>query len=74
MNKPSIEEYKEAKQEYALFSSWLQSSNAKKNELIDALITERQNERTYLEQANKYKEIILAYEIYEEIEKKSKEG
>lgn len=67
--KPTFEEYEKAKQEYNTFCSWLRMARERKNELIDALAVERENELRYLQQANKHREIIRCYELYEQIEK-----
>jgi hypothetical protein len=67
--KPNLEEYEKAKQEYKTYCSRLRMAREKKNELIDALAVERQNELLYLKQAEKQCDIIRCYEIYEQIEK-----
>lgn len=69
IKKPTLEEYEKAKQDYKTYCSWLQMAREKKNELIDALATERQNELLYLKQAEKQLGIIRCYEIYEQLEK-----
>lgn len=67
--KPTLEEYEKAKQEYKTYCSWLRMAREKKNELIDALAVERENELLYLKQAEKQHDIIRCYEIYERLEK-----
>lgn len=67
--KPTLEEYEKAKQEYKTYCSWLRMAREKKNELIDALAIERENELLYLKQAEKQHDIIRCYEIYEQLEK-----
>ena len=67
--KPTLEEYEKAKQEYKTYCSWLRMTREKKNELIDALVIERQNELLYLKQAEKQHDIIRCYEICEQSEK-----
>lgn len=69
INKPTLEEYEKAKQEYKTYCSWLRMAREKKNELIDALAVERENELLYLKQAEKQHDIIRCYEIYEQLEK-----
>ena len=69
IKKPTLEEYEKAKQDYQTYCSWLGMARKKKNELIDALATERQNELLYLKQAEKQRDIIRCYEIYEKLEK-----
>ena len=69
MAKPTKEQYEQAKEDNKTFYHWLLLSRKKKNELIDALITERKNELLYLEQLEKTKEIIDRYTVYEQVEK-----
>ena len=69
IKKPTLEEYEKAKQDYQTYCSWLGMAREKKNELIDALATERQNELLYIKQAEKQRNIIRCYEIYEKLEK-----
>lgn len=70
IGKPSSAEYEKAKNDYKMFCSWIVKSRERKNELIDALIIERENEKTYTELADKQKDIIRRYEIYTELEAK----
>lgn len=72
IGKPTKEAYEKAKSDYKMFCSWLVKSRERKNELIDALAIERENEKTYLDLAEKNKSIIQRYEIYEEIERSKK--
>ena len=44
VKRPTLEEYEKAKQEYKTYCSWLQMAREKKNELIDALAIEREND------------------------------
>jgi hypothetical protein len=71
LEKPTLEEYQKAKQDYKTYCSWLRMAREKKNELIDALAVERENELLYLKQVEKQHEIIRCYEIYEQLEKGS---
>ncbi len=72
IEKPSIEDYNKAKHDYNLYCSWAQMARNKKNELIDALMIERQNELNYIKLAAEQREIIRRYEVYSEIERKEK--
>ena len=54
-----------------MFCSWLKMCKDKKNELIDALAVERQNELLYQKLAEKHRDTIRRYEIYEELETKN---
>ena len=67
--KPTLEEYEKAKQDYKTYCSWLRMAREKKNELIDALAVERENELLYLKQSEKQHDVIRCYEIYEQLEK-----
>ena len=67
-SKPTKEEYEQAKKDYQMFCSWLCRCRDKRNELIDALAIERQNELMYEKLAEKHRNTIRRYEIYEEIE------
>ena len=69
MNKPTIEEYNKAKEEYNTYCSWCARARERKNKLLDELIVERNNEKLYFDLAEKQREIICTYEIYEETEK-----
>ena len=73
MNKPTLEEYEKAKKDFENYCSWARMARSKQGELIDSLAEERRNEVFYLEQAEKQREVIVAYEIYEQAEKKLKE-
>lgn len=68
IGKPTQEEYEEAKKAYNMYCSWLIKSREKKNELIDALAIERENELTYEKQAEKQRDVISKFEIYEKVE------
>lgn len=72
LEKPSIEDYNKAKHDYNLYCSWAQMARNRKNELIDALTIERENELTYTKLAAEQRDIIRRYEIYAEIERKEK--
>lgn len=71
ISKPTKEEYEQAKKDYQMFCSWLKMCKDKKNELIDALAVERQNELLYQQLAEKHRDTIRRYEIYEELENKN---
>lgn len=68
MNKPTLEEYEKAKKDFENYCSWARIARSKQGELIDSLAEERRNEVFYLEQAEKRREVIVAYEIYEQAE------
>ena len=44
VKRPTLEECEKAKQEYKNYCSWLRMAREKKNELIDALAIEREND------------------------------
>lgn len=68
MNKPTLEQYEKAKKDYDTYCTWLGISRREQSSLIDSLAVERSHELRYLEQAEKCREIIVAYEIYEQAE------
>lgn len=68
MSKPTLEEYEKAKKDFENYCSWTRIARSKQGELIDSLAEERRNEVFYLEQAEKRREVIVAYEIYEQAE------
>lgn len=68
MNKPTLEEYEKAKKDFENYCSWARIARSKQGELIDSLAEERRNEVFYLEQSEKRREVIVAYEIYEQAE------
>lgn len=74
MNKPTLEEYEKAKQDYKTFYSWARLAKEKKDKLIDELAIERENELRYSKCAEEQHDIIRCYEIYEQIEKERKTG
>lgn len=74
MKKPTLEEYEKAKKDFENYCSWARTARIKQGELIDFLAKERSNEVFYLEQAEKQRDVIVAYEVFEQIEKKGKKG
>ena len=68
MNKPTIEEYNEAKKNVSLFGDWIWRCKAEQDELIDKLSANRQNEKWYREALAKARETVLIYETYEKVE------
>ena len=69
MDKPTLEQYEKAKNDFGNYCDWARISRHKQGELIDALADERRSELFYHEQADKCREIIVAYEVYEKAEK-----
>ena len=67
MNKPTIEEYNEAKKNISLFSDWIWRCKEEQDELIDKLSANRQNEKWYREALEKARETVLVYETYEKV-------
>lgn len=70
MNKPTIEEYNEAKTNISLFSKWIWGCKEEQNELMDKISASRQTEKWYREALDKAKETVLIYETYEKVEGK----
>jgi hypothetical protein len=71
--KPTLEEYNKAKSSITFATSALQQCRARRDELIDALADERQDEKHYLQLIERYKETVMLYEIYEKNEKRQEE-
>lgn len=69
MNKPTIEEYNQAKSNIDYAQRALFRCRERRNQLIDELVTERSNEKSYMEYLEKQKEVVMIYETYEKIEK-----
>lgn len=74
MKKPTLEEYEKAKKDFENYRSWARMARSKQEELIDSLAKERSYEVLYLEQAEKQRGVIVAYEVFEQVEKRSKKG
>lgn len=68
LGKPTKEEYEKAKQDREFDAISLRSCRKHRDELIDALVRERESEKLYMELYEKHRDIIRRYEIYEEIE------
>jgi hypothetical protein len=66
--KPSKEAYEKAKKDREFASTGLHMCRKRRDELIDALAKERENEKLYMELCEKHYDIIRKYEIYEELE------
>ena len=66
--KPSKEAYEKAKKDKMLASDSLRLCRQRKDQLIDALAKERENEKHYTELYETNREIVRKYEIYEELE------
>ena len=66
--KPSKEAYERAKQNKMFASDSLRLCRKRRDELIDALAQERENEKNYMELYEMNRDIIRKYEIYEELE------
>ena len=68
MEKPTIEQYKQARENNATLSEWICKSRAKQTNLIDALLEERDREKCYMSAFESNKEIISKYDFYEQVE------
>ena len=66
--KPSKEAYERAKQNKMFASDSLQLCRKRRDELIDALAQERENEKNYIELYEMNRDIIRKYEFYEELD------
>ena len=70
MNKPTIDEYNEARHNVSLFNDWIWRCKKEQDELMDKISASRQNEKWYREALDKAKETVLIYETYEKVEGK----
>ena len=68
LGKPSKEAYERAKENKKFASEALWRCRKHRDELIDALAQERDNEKSYVELYELNRGIIRKYELYEEIE------
>ena len=66
--KPSKEAYERAKKDREYVGTSLHLCRKRRDELIDALAKERDNEKLYMELYERHRDIIRKYEIYEELE------
>lgn len=67
--KPTLDEYNQAKSNITFAAHAIQHCRDRRDELIDELAKERENEKSYLQMLEFNKEIVFTYEIYEKIEK-----
>lgn len=70
--KPTLEEYNQAKSNKAFAQNALQHCRERMNDLIDELAAERTSEKSYYNMIIQSNDILLAYEVYENIEKGKK--
>lgn len=70
--KPTLEEYNKAKSNKAFAQNALRHCRERMNELIDELAAERASEISYNNMIIQANDILLAYEVYENIEKGKK--
>ena len=68
MNKPTIDEYNEARQNVFLFNDWIRRCKEEQDELMDRIAESRKNEKFYKEALEKVKETVLIYETYEKVD------
>lgn len=67
--KPTFEEYNQAKSSIVFATNALRQCRARRDELIDALANEHEDEKHYLQMIERYNETIFTYEIYEKMRK-----
>ena len=70
--KPTLEEYNQAKSNMTFASHAIQHCRDRRDQLIDELAKERENEKSYLQMYEFNKEVVFTYEVYEKIEKGKK--
>ena len=72
LSKPTENEYKEAQASYKQLCEYLRLCRQRRDNLLDELVAERENEKFCLSLAEKQKDIIRRYEIYTQIEESKK--
>lgn len=70
IQKPSKEQYEQAKENISYLNNALYLSRQRQTKLIDELSTERENEKMDLSLLEKNKETVLVYETYESLNNK----
>ena len=68
MEKPTLEEYEEAKNNIEFYAECIGWSRNRQTELIDALSEERDQEKSLLISYENAKRVIVAYDIYKQVE------
>lgn len=63
--KPTVEEYNQAKRNITFASNALLFCQGRRNQLLDELIKERENEKHYLKLLEQYNEVVNTYEVFE---------
>ena len=67
LEKPTRAPYDESKQAKNDLSRWIRLSQERQRALMDDLLQERTNEKTYVASYEMHRDIVRRYEIYEEI-------
>lgn len=67
LEKPTRAQYDESKQAKSDLSRWIRLSQERQRALMDDLLQERTNEKTYVASYEMHRDIVRRYEIYEEI-------
>lgn len=67
LEKPTRDQYDESKQAMNDLSRWIRLSQERQRALMDDLLQERTNEKTYVASYEMHRDIVRRYEIYEEI-------
>lgn len=70
--KPTREEYEEALNTKETFARWISLEAKRRDELLDQLCDVVDNIKLYKVQYNKADEVVMKYELYEQIEKERK--
>lgn len=70
--KPTLEEYNQAKSNMTFAAHAIQHCRDRRDQLIDELAKERENEKSYLKMYEFNKEIVFEYEVWCKVEKGSK--
>lgn len=70
--KPTLEEYNQAKSNMTFAAHAIQHCRDRRDQLIDELTRERENEKSYLQMYEQCKEVVFMYEVWYKVERGSK--
>lgn len=69
MRKPTREDYETALKSREMFADWIGRENKRRDKLLDELLDIRESIKAYKGQYDKANEVVMLYEMYEEVKK-----
>lgn len=69
MRKPTKEDYETALKSREMFADWIGRENKRRDKLLDELLDIRESIKAYKGQYDKANEVVMLYEMYEEVKK-----